>query len=120
MKKIIRIGKISTIHYEAGTADVYFDDEEESVKTALPFLAHEYNMPSVNDTVVCIFQSNSGSNEQGYILGPVYSQANQPEYFGKGVYFKRLSDTSYIKYDPATDTLDIHASKVVIHNLSKE
>lgn len=87
---------------------------------SLPFISREYWMPEVGDSVVVIFQSNSGSSQQGYILGTFYNGDNRPECSGKGVYFKRFSETAYIRYNQDTDVLEIYANKVVVHNLSEE
>lgn len=116
--KDIRIGRISSINYNDGTADVYFKDEEDHIITDLPFFSNEYKMPDINDNVVVIFQSNNSS--QGFILGPFYNKNNKPEHSGKNVYFKRFSKKSFIRYDPEKDMIEISADKVVIKNLSQE
>lgn len=114
----IRIGKVSSINYKDGTADIVFDDEE--VKNGLPFFSAEYKMPNVGDVVVAIFQSNtSKGREQGYILGPIYNANNKPEKHGKGIFFKRFSENAYIMYDPDSDTLEIKANHVRIYNLNQ-
>lgn len=113
----IRLGKISSVDYKAGMADVAFEDEEEATHQSFPFLSGEYQMPAVGDAVLVIFQGNSGGREQGYILGKPYGSGNMPEVSGKGVYFKRFSDTSFVRYDANTDTLTISAGKVVVENL---
>lgn len=116
--KEIRIGKVSSIHYKDGTADIAFEDGE--VKNDLPFFSAEYKMPVVGDVVVVIFQSNtSKGREQGYILGTVYSANNKPEKHGKGIFFKRFSESAYIMYDPDSDTLEIRANHVRIYNLNQ-
>ena len=50
----IRVGRISSIDYKKGCADVYFEDEENVIYSELPFLAFEYNMPKVNDLVLVV------------------------------------------------------------------
>lgn len=109
----IKNGRVSSVDYARGCANVIFDDEEGLIKTDVPFLAHEYKMPSINDHVLVILDQEG----QGYIIGSVFSNGNIPEVSGKGVYFKRLSDKSYIRYDPKTDTLELNAGKVIINNL---
>ena len=46
---------------------------------------------------------------------------NKPEFTGKG-FFKRLSDTAYIKYDAQKDEIEIEiaAGKVVLKNLNAD
>lgn len=117
--KGIRIGKVSSVNYHEGTVDVIFADEEDCVKRGIPVFSEEYRMPGINDTVVMVFQSNSGSREQGYVVGTPFSKKNMPEVSGAGVFFKRFSDTAYMQYDPESDTLTIHAGKVKIRNLEE-
>lgn len=114
-ERVVRIGRVSTINYEKGCADVWFEDEEDCVRTDLPFFSSEYKMPSVGDMVVVIFR-NYGNHEQGIILGAIFNASNAPEYPGKGNYYKKLSDTAYIRYDKESDTLTLAAGKVVIDN----
>lgn len=114
--KGIRVGRVSSVNYEAGTVDVILRDEEDSVRHGLPVFSAEYQMPGINDMVVVIFQSNSGSRDQGYVVGTPFSEANRPKISGKGVYFKKLSPTAYIQYDPREDELTIAAGKVSILN----
>lgn len=116
MEKIVRIGKISTLNYERGCADVYFEDEENCVKTDIPFFSSEYKMPNVGEVVVVIFQS-SGNKSQGFILGPIFNSMNRPAFSGKGNYYKKFSDTAFIKYDSENDTLELSAGKVIIKNM---
>lgn len=115
--KDIRIGKVSAVHYDTGMVDVLFEDEEDLVRRNLPLFSAEYLMPSVNDLVTVIFQSNSGTAEQGYVIGVPYTDHNRPVRAGRGVYYKRFSDTAYLYYDPDSDTLEISAGKVVIKNM---
>ena len=54
------------------------------------------------------------------MIGIPYSDEKLPEKYGKDVYFKRLSTKAYIRYDPATETLHIHAPHVVVDNMKEE
>ena len=110
--KGIRVGRVSSVNYEAGTVDVILRDEEDSVRHGLPVFSLEYHMPGINDMVVVIFQSNSGSREQGYVVGTPFSEANKPEISGKGVYFKRFSDSAFIRYDPEEPRRSVHSVSV--------
>ena len=86
----IRVGRISSIDYKKGCADVYFEDEENVIYSELPFLAFEYNMPKVNDLVLVVAQK--------------YAQKK----------------TGYIKYDAQKDEIEIAAGKVVLKNLNAD
>ena len=114
----IRVGRISSIDYKKGCADVYFEDEENVIYSELPFLAFEYNMPKVNDLVLVVAQKYA-QKKTGFILGPYFNDENKPEFTGKG-FFKRLSDTAYIKYDAQKDEIEIAAGKVVLKQIRKE
>lgn len=134
MESVNRIGRISSINYEKGTADVYFEYYEKELKANLPFLSLEYNMPNVNDLVLVSFQKYN-SREQGYIIGKYYSEENQPEAgLREGDFFKRLSEHSFVKvmkegdvliqlsetagirYDAESDILYLSAGKVKVVN----
>ena len=48
-----------------------------------------------------------------------WDDENKPEFTGKG-FFKRLSDTAYIKYDAQKDEIEIAAGKVVLKDLNAD
>ena len=116
----IRIGRVSSVDYENGNIDVVFPDEEETVYQGCSLFSEEYRMPKINDLVTVVFQTNSAGADQGYVIGVPYSSEESPELHGKNVYFKRLSPTAYIYFDPETETLHLHAPHVVIDNLKEE
>lgn len=119
MNDAIRVGRISSIDYKSGCADVCFKGEEDVIYSDLPFLAFEYKMPRVNDLVLVVAQKYA-QKKSGFILGPYFNDENKPEVDGKDYFFKRFSDTAYIKYDADKDELEITAGKVVIKNLKTE
>lgn len=107
----IKIGRISSIDYGSGTADVVFEDEDNQIIPAASFLSGEYLMPSVGDKVLVLFQTG-GKN--GCIVGRPFHSGNLPEKQGRGVYFKRFSPTAYIWYDPDEDVLTLAAGRVAL------
>ena len=109
MKNQIMLGRISSVDYKNGCADVVFPDDE--IKTELPFFSAEYQMPEMNEMVVVIFQKHK-NRSQGFILGPVFNLGNLPEFSGKNAYFKRFSKEAYMKYDGNAKTLEICAPKI--------
>lgn len=119
MNDAIRVGRISSIDYKAGCADVCFKGEEDVIYSDLPFLAFEYKMPRVNDLVLVVAQKYA-QNKSGFIIGPYFNDENKPEVSGKDYFFKRFSNTAYIKYDAAKDEIEIIAGKVVMKNLKVE
>lgn len=119
MNDAIRVGRISSIDYKSGCADVCFKGEEDVIYSDLPFLAFEYKMPRINDLVLVVAQKYA-QKKSGFIIGPYFNDENKPEVSGKDYFFKRFSDTAYIKYDADKDELEITAGKVVIKNLKTE
>lgn len=119
MNDAIRVGRISSIDYKSGCADVCFKGEEDVIYSDLPFLAFEYKMPKINDLVLVVAQKYA-QKKSGFIIGPYFNDENKPEVSGKDYFFKRFSDTAYIKYDADKDELEITAGKVVIKNLKTE
>ena len=114
MNDAIRVGRISSIDYKSGCADVCYKGEEDVIYSDLPFLAFEYKMPKINDLVLVVAQKYA-QKKSGFILGPYFNDENKPEVDGKDYFFKRFSDTAYIKYDA-----DITAGKVIMKNLVVE
>lgn len=113
MENAILLGRVSSVDYKKGCADVVFCGMEDDIRGALPCMSSEYNMPDVGDMVVCAF-SHAGKGSQGVILGSIYNDENVPSQSGNGVYFKRLSKKAFIRYNPETEVLEIRAPKVVL------
>ena len=115
MQSAIMPGKISSIDYKNGCADVVFDGNGGSIKEALPFLASEYDMPCVGDMVLVVFEQFD-KREQGFIIGRYYNSSNiPPEGLAKGDYYKRFSENAFLKYDSKNDTLSVTAGGININ-----
>lgn len=77
LKSIIRIGEVSSVDAEKGTARVVFDDFDSIVSYDLQvicrntFANRDYAMPDIGEDVVCIFLPTG--TEAGFILGSVYA-----------------------------------------------
>lgn len=112
IKNMIRLGKVSSVNHAAGRVKVAFSDKDNIVSTELPYLAFEYNMPKVNDMVVCIFLGNGVS--QGFCLGSYYSDFNKPKEAGSDIYYKDFFGEGFMKYDKLTKTLTIKAENIRI------
>lgn len=55
----VRVGRVSSINYQAGTARVVFGDKDSAVTKEVPFVSNnEYNMPLVGDLVQVSHNSN--------------------------------------------------------------
>lgn len=104
MSAPIRVGKISSINYEEGTARVLYTDRDNSVTRELPFLSSEYNMPKVGDQVLVVHISSG--EEAGVIIGKFWSKNNKPS--KKVTYQKEFGDKqgeAYVKYEDGKLTI---------------
>jgi len=111
----VRVGKVSSINYKTGMARIVYPDRSNQVTPELPFLATEYAMPKVGDTVLVVHLSNGTA--AGVILGRFWSDANKPSGGAEGFYRKDLSTTqgkAVIRYDDTTGALTIAAPSITL------
>ncbi len=118
MADTVRIGRISSINYEKGTASVIYTDRNNEPSPNYPFFSSFYEMPKVDDTAVVILLSNSTS--KGFILGIPWSAANAPERTGKGIFYKRFQDGAYVMYDPQKKEMVISAENIVLNSVTTD
>lgn len=118
MKDLIRIGRVSTVNYEAGTASVTYTDRSNETSPPFPIFSAAYEMPKVDDTVVVIMLPNSGS--KGFIVGKPFSGVNTPEIAGAGIFYKKFSDGTMIVYDPSTRTLSVDAKEIKLKSVAAD
>lgn len=98
--QVLRVGKISSINYPNGTARVTYEDRDGATTGELPFIAWEYWMPRIADTVLVGHLSNGTAS--AVILGPFWHQNHRPAEGGAGLYRKEFSATNgqaYERYD---------------------
>ena len=88
----IRIGRISALNYEAGTARIFYTDKNENTTAELPLLSAEYFMPEVDDLVLVLHLPNGTA--AGFVLGRFWSDINRPLEGKRGLYRKDLSRTA--------------------------
>ncbi|MEG2419971.1 MAG: hypothetical protein RSB55_00370 [Oscillospiraceae bacterium] len=106
MENGIRVGKVSTIDYAAGTVRIVYHDKDDAVTAPIPLLAGEYNMPQVGDQVVVLHLSNG--KEAGLVLGRTWSDKHKPAESGAGLYRKeldRVPGVAFLRYKMAKLTL---------------
>ena len=104
---MIRIGRISKINYEKGSAEVTYPDRDDMVTQEIPFISYEYNMPDVDDLV--LVTHISGAIEDGVIIGKFFNDDNLPIKRSENVYCKEIDkDNCYITYDKTTQEFEIH------------
>ncbi len=112
MNDIVRIGKISTIDYEAGTASVVYTDRNNEPSPNFPFFSLFYEMPKLDDTVVVLLLPNSTT--RGFILGVPFSKKKIPFKSGKNIFYKKFHDGTHILYDSEKKTMEITANHILI------
>lgn len=88
----IRIGRISALNYEAGTARVFYSDRSDNTTKELPLLCAEYYMPEVDDLVMVCHLPNG--TEAGVIIGRYWTDVNRPPEGKRGLYRKDVSRTA--------------------------
>lgn len=106
MANEIRVGKISSVDYTAGTVRVVYHDKDDNVTPAIPLISDEYHMPEVGDMVLVLHLSNGA--EAGVVLGRYWSDKNKPPEGAAGLYRKDLARTpgeAMIRYDGSTLTI---------------
>lgn len=111
LNKLIKIGEVSSVNYEKGTADVSFGQDDAMINTDLQVLQRntfknkDYAMPDVGEDVVCLFLPNGLEN--GFVLGSVYAgNVELPESSGDKRTIK-FSDDTVISYDRNNNKLTI-------------
>jgi phage baseplate assembly protein V len=122
----IKIGTVSTIQPDKGTATVIIEEVGEPVSHVLPIMVQgslsskHYWMPAPKEPVICAFLPYH--NYQGFILGSFYSEENPPpisEPHKRAIHF---GDGATITYDTTNQELLINFSnapksgKVIIQN----
>ncbi len=114
-KQVLRIGKISSVNYEKGTARVTYEDRDGATTVELPFIAWEYWMPEIEDMVVTGHLSNSSTS--AVILGRLWHDEHRPIEGKEGIYRKEYEPTqgaAYERYDSEAKSLKVVAGGVTL------
>lgn len=96
----LRIGKISSIDYQKGTARITYEDKGDSTTAMFSFLAWQYWMPQEGDQVLVAHLSNGSCS--AVILGPVWHDGHRPPEGFKGLYrkeYNRKTGLAFQRYD---------------------
>jgi len=112
MAEVIRVGYISAVNYEEGTAQVIYKDRDNSVSPFMPLWSNEFNPPEIDTMVYVVHLPNGGT--RGMIIIPPYTERNRPPEGIKGIWRKDFGDGSYLRYDKETKQLDIVCNKLSI------
>lgn len=116
MRDLIRIGRISTIDYSAGTASVTYTDRGGEVSPQFPLFSICYEMPKVDEMAVVIMLPNSTT--KGFIIGVPYSDKKKPVKSGRGIFYKEFSDGTKILYEPEKKMLSVDADKITFKSVT--
>lgn len=111
--KLIRVGKVDSLNPKKGTVSVVFLDLDDSVHE-MPLLSFEYNLPVINQDVLCVFLSND--TQEGFCLGGFYSEINPPPTDNKDVFIKKFDDGTSIEYNKETKELTLKAANPITIN----
>jgi len=112
MMDALRIGKISSINYEKGTARVLYPDRDNAVTAELPYLT-DYRSPEIDELVLVCHMPNDPA--AGVILGPFWNDNRRPPEGAEGLHredFDNIPDISFLRYDAKTGTLKIKAPNI--------
>lgn len=104
----IRIGKVSSVDYNAGMVKVAYADKDGATTKLLPVFSFngEYKMPAVDTYVLVVHLSNG--NEAGIVLGTYWNNARSSKATGKGVFRKELGSSegeAFLQYNKGTLTI---------------
>lgn len=106
MANEIRVGKVSSVDYAAGTVRVVYHDKDDSVTPAIPLISDEYHMPEIGDMVLVLHLSNG--KEAGVVLGRPWSEKHKPPEGMAGLFRKDLGrkpGEAMIRYDGSILTI---------------
>ena len=121
--RLIRIGKVSTVDYDAGMVSVTYSHMDNNTTKKFPVFAmsDEYKMPAVGDEVLVLHLPTGQSS--GIVLGRMWNKSNVPRKAGEHVYsqeFAHEPGESYMEYDGADGDLkfkDINTGPVSLTEL---
>ena len=107
----IRIGKVSSINSDKGTAKVTFTDRDDIVTRELPILFtktskdYYYCMPDIGERVRCFFDPEAPS--KGFILGSFPSDTREPPIKDENKTYVLFKDETLVEYDREIHKLTI-------------
>lgn len=118
IKRLIRVGTVSSVNAAAGTVRVAFAAQDDMVTYELPVITRgsknnkDYWLPDVDEQVLCLFLPNiSGRGVcEGFVLGTFYSSVDAPVENSGDVHAVKYGDGTIIKHDRSTGKLTINAT----------
>ena len=76
MAEVVRVGYISSVNYEEGTAQVVYKERDNALSPFMPLWANEFNPPEIDTMVYVVHLQNGGT--RGMIIIPPYTEQNRP------------------------------------------
>lgn len=118
IKKLIRVGTVSSVNAAAGTVRVAFAAQDDMVTYELPVITRgsknnkDYWLPDVDEQVLCLFLPNTSGRGvcDGFVLGTFYSSIDAPVENSGDVHAVKYGDGTIIKHDRSTGKLTINAT----------
>lgn len=119
LNDLIKVGEVSSINPEKGTARVVFDDEDSTVSYDLPILqrntlnTQDFHSVNVGEDVLCLFLPTGP--EEGFILGSFYAGEIVPPESTQKRRTTVFEDGTVVRYDMESHTLTviIEGTKIV-------
>lgn len=103
MRHIVRCGTVTATDPETAKVRVQFADADRMVSYDLPVRFEktqddkDYDMPDIGEQVVCLFLPFGV--EQGFVLGAVYSQADEVPVISQNKKHRLFADGTWFEYD---------------------
>ena len=118
IKRLIRVGTVSSVNAAAGTVRVAFAAQDDMVTYELPVITRgsknnkDYWLPDVDEQVLCLFLPNTSGRgvRDGFVLGTFYSSVDAPVENSGDVHAVKYGDGTIIKHDRSTGKLTINAT----------
>lgn len=118
IKRLIRVGTVSSVNTAAGTVRVAFAAQDDMVTYELPVITRgsknnkDYWLPDVDEQVLCLFLPNTSGRGvcDGFVLGTFYSSVDAPVENSGDVHAVKYGDGTIIKHDRSTGKLTINAT----------
>lgn len=118
IKRLIRVGTVSSVNAAAGTVRVAFAAQDDMVTYELPVITRgsknnkDYWLPDIDEQVLCLFLPNTSGRGvcDGFVLGTFYSSVDAPVENSGDVHAVKYGDGTIIKHDRSTGKLTINAT----------
>lgn len=118
IKRLVRVGTVSSVNAAAGTVRVAFAAQDDMVTYELPVITRgsknnkDYWLPDVDEQVLCLFLPNTSGRGvcDGFVLGTFYSSVDTPVENSGDVHAVKYGDGTIIKHDRSTGKLTINAT----------